>query len=145
MAIRKATENDFGVILSMSELFWESTVYDEPFCPNQTIISIQAAYDCGLLAVVEKEGDVIGFCAAVIFPLLASNSGLCASELAYFLKPSSRGTGDGIKLIKFMEMLAKDAGVKYFVMVSMLSSMDVGAIYERLGYKKSEVSYLKVL
>jgi N-acetylglutamate synthase-like GNAT family acetyltransferase len=142
--IRKADCSDFDAILDLSEEFWESTIYIEKFDRDHTRAMVEIAYECGLLAVIDLDG-VVGFCAAVKAPILGSPLALGATELAWYVKPAYRGGRKGIELMKFMEQLASEEGVKYFTMVAMNSSMEVGSIYERLGYKKSETSYTKVL
>jgi len=142
--IRKADECDFEAILDLSEEFWKSTIYTEKFDRDHTKAMVEMAHDCGLLAVIDLD-EVVGFCAAVKAPILGSPLALGATELAWYVKPDHRGGRKGIELMKFMEDLAAEEGVKYFTMVAMHSSMEVGSIYERLGYKKSETSYTKVL
>jgi len=142
--IRKADKFDFEAILDLSEEFWKSTIYTEKFDRDHTKVMVEMAHSCGLLAVIDL-GGVVGFCAAVKAPIIGSPLALGATELAWYVKPDHRGGRKGIELMKFMEDLAADEGVKYFTMVAMHSSMEVGSIYERLGYKKSETSYTKVL
>ena len=142
--IRMATEEDFESILTLSENFWESTIYDEPFDRDHALVMVKLSYDSGLLAVIDC-GGVVGFCSAVMAPILGSPNAYGATEIAWYVSPESRGGKSGIKLMQFMEEIAKEAGVKYFTMISMHSSMNVGSIYERLGYKKTETAYTKVI
>ena len=142
--IRRATESDFESILNLSEKFWESTIYSEPFDRDHAMVMVKLSFDLGLLAVIDT-GQVVGFCAAIMAPILGSPCAYGATELAWYVSPESRGGKNGVKLMQFMEEIAKEAGVKYFTMISMHSSMDVGSIYERLGYTKTETSYTKVI
>ena len=142
--IRLAKESDFDAILDLSAIFWESTIYDEPFDRDHALVMLKISYESGLLAVIDCNG-VVGFCSAVMAPILGSPNAYGATEIAWYVSPESRGGSQGIKLMQFMESIAKDAGVKYFTMVSMHSSMDVGSIYERLGYIKTETAYTKVM
>lgn len=142
--IRLAKELDFDEILNLSENFWESTIYDEPFDRDHALVMLRISHESGLLAVIDCNG-VVGFCSAVMAPILGSPKAYGATEIAWYVSPESRGGSQGIKLMQFMEKIAREAGVKYFTMVSMYSSMDVGSIYERLGYRKTETSYTKVI
>jgi N-acetylglutamate synthase-like GNAT family acetyltransferase len=142
--IRKADYSDFEAILDLSEEFWKSTIYTEKFDREHTKVMVEMAYQHGLLAVIDL-GGVVGFCAAVKAPILGSPLALGATELAWYVKPDHRGGRKGIELMIYMEELAKAENVKYFTMVAMHSSMEVGLIYERMGYSKSETSYTKVL
>ena len=144
--IRKATIDDIDQILVMSDNFWEETIYDEPFIPEDTRIMVNMALEHGLLAVVDLEG-VVGFVAGVKAPLLANHSVLSGTELAWWIEPDYRKGRLGIDLMLYIENLAKMQGIKYWNMVSMESSNPEVAnkIYSRLGYIKTETSYTKVI
>ena len=145
--IRKATKEDFDDILRLSAEFWLHTQFSEPFDAEHTRNMVQLAHDHQLLAVVDVDHAIVGFCAGICAPLMASPHAVAGTELAWWVDPSHRGGKNGIALLQFMEQLAKDAGVKYWTMVTMESSMPeiVGRMYEKLGYHKSETSYTKVL
>jgi GNAT superfamily N-acetyltransferase len=144
--IRVAEEKDFQSILDMSSRFWLETQFSEPFEADHTIHMVRMAYDHGLLAVVDVDGECVGFCAGVKSFILGSTKAMCATELAWWLNPEHRGGKNGVALLQFMEGLVKEQGIKYWTMVSMQSSMpdQVGRMYERMGYKHSETSYTKV-
>jgi len=144
--IREAVQDDFEVILDMCERFWQHTRYPESFNREHTRNMVQLAYDHGLLAVIDQCG-IVGFIAGVKAPLLASTDALNGTELAWWVEPEYRKGGSGIKLMRFIEKLARKQGVKYWNMISMQSSSPGTAnkIYERLGYIHSETSYTKVL
>ena len=144
--IREATPDDFDAILDMSAKFWLKTQFSEPFEADHTLNMVKMAYDHGLLAVVENEGVCVGFCAAVKSFILGSTKAVGATELAWWLNPECRGGKNGVALLLFMEKLVKEQGIKYWTMVSMESSMpeQVGRMYEKLGYVRSETCYTKV-
>lgn len=143
--IRLATKKDFSKILDFSEEFWKHTMFRESFDRKQACGMVKAAYDQGLLAVVDIGGEVVGFCAGIKSPLMASTEAWMGTELAWWVSPSHRGGRNGIALLKFMEDLAREHGIKYWNQISMESSMPVGEIYERMGYTKSETVYTKVI
>lgn len=145
--IRRATEADFESILDMSARFWLETQFTEPFERAHTLNMVEMAYDHELLAVVDINGECVGFCAAIKAYTMGSTKALCATELAWWLNPEHRRGKNGIALLLFMEELVKEQGVKYWTMISMQSSMpeEVGRMYERMGYVHSETSYTKVL
>jgi len=144
--IRTATEQDFEQILDMSARFWLETQFDEPFERDHTLNMVNMAFDHGLLAVVEIEGRCVGFCAAIKSFILGSTKAMCATELAWFVYPEHRGGKNGVALLQFMEGLVKEQGIKYWTMITMVSSMpeQVGRMYEKLGYVRSETCYTKV-
>jgi len=144
--IRTATPDDFDQILDMASRFWLETQFTEPFERDHTVNMVQMAYDHGLLAVVEIEGQCVGFCAGIKSFILGSTKALCATELAWWLNHEHRSGKNGVALLLFMEGLVKEQGIKYWTMVSMQSSMPevVGRMYEKLGYVHSETCYTKV-
>lgn len=143
--IRVAKKEDFDAILDLSEVFWTHTEYEEPFEREHTRAYVEMAYQHGLLAVVETMGEIVGFAAGIKAPLMGNSSVFAGTELAYWVNPEYRGCG--VRLLKFIEDLARLAGVKYWCMVS-LQSCDpdnANSIYERMGYHLTEMTYLKVV
>jgi len=145
--IRKATEEDLPIILNMCRTFWKETRYTEEFDPDHTLAMIEMALDHGLLAVVEGNSEILGFCAAVKSPLLASREAWMATELAWWINPEHRTNGHGLELLAAMENLARDEGVKYFNVVSMQSSNPESAnkLYIKTGYTLNEIVFTKEL
>lgn len=143
--IRLATEKDFPVILDMCGRFWQHTLYSEPFDRDHTEIMVSLAHEHKLLGVAEVNDQVIGFLAAIKFPLLANRETFGGTEVAWWVEPEFRQGTRGIKLLNFMEKQAKEQGIKYWTMVSMESSEPEKAakIYQHLNYKRSETSYTK--
>jgi hypothetical protein len=131
----------------MSAEFWKQTRYDEPFDPVHVRNMAAMALDHGMLAILEVDGEVVGFTAGVKGPLLGNASVLSGTEIAWWVNPEARQGRNGIALMKHIESQARAQGVKYWNMIVMESCMpEVGAaIYERMGYEKSETSYTRVL
>ena len=144
--IRVATVKDIPAILDLAGVFWEHTVYEEPFDRAQCYHMVNLCLSQGLLAVIDDQG-IQGFVAGVKAPLIASSEASTGTELAYWVNPNVRGSGEGKKLLYFIEDLAREQGIKYWNMVSMESSNPelANALYERMGYKKVETTYQKVL
>ena len=145
--IRKATPNDFESILDLSAKFWRHTQYSEPFEREHTLLMVQQAYSHGLLAVLEIKGEIVGFAAGVKSFLLGSTQALTGTELAWWVNEDHRHGRNGIGLLRFIEGLARDQGIKYWNMASMESCEPEVAnnLYERMGYCRSENVYTKVL
>lgn len=81
---------------------------------------------------------------AVICPDL-NNGQLTAVECFWYVKPGNRG--DGLRLLRAYEQWARTAGAVRIVMVHLcsLAPDSLGRLYERRGYKKVEVNYIKNL
>ncbi len=145
--IRAGTEDDYDAITSMAEEFWQYTIYDEKFCPDTVRAMTALCDEQGLLSVLQVGGKVVGFACGVKGPLLANSEVLSGTEIAWWVDPAHRSGRNGIALLKHIERLAKKAGIKYWNMAYMESSMpeEIKSIYERMGYKRSEVIYTRIL
>lgn len=145
--IRKATSKDIESIVLMSREFWKHTQFNEPFDDSRARYHIELSLSHGLLLVLDDGGYVCGFIAAIKNFLLASKKALFAIELGYWINKDHRKGRQGIQLIKGLEGEAKNQGVKYLSMVSMIDSNDKHSsrIYEILGYELKEKTYTKVL
>lgn len=145
--IRLATEDDFPAIIELCREFWTHTRYDEEFDADHCLIMVNYTLDQGLCIVLEIDGKVCGFMAAIKTFLLASTQAEHLTELGFWINPDQRRGRNGVVLIQFMEQLAKDQGIKYMNLVAMESSMpkEVKRLYESLGYEKSETVYTKVI
>lgn len=67
-------------------------------------------------------------------------------EAFWFVDPEYRRRG-GLRLVEAMEAFAQEVGASRVSMVHLahLNADKLGALYERLGYEKCEVQYMKVL
>lgn len=145
--IRRGTESDIGAIVEMARGFWSLTIYDDEFCTETVTEMVELCMKAGLMSVVEVDGKLVGFACGMKGPLLGNSAVSCGIELAWWIDPKYRNESHGVNLLMNLEQQARDAGIKYWSMVYLCSSMPdiVEKIYEKLGYNKSEVTYMKVL
>jgi N-acetylglutamate synthase-like GNAT family acetyltransferase len=145
--IRNGTVEDIPQIVEMARVFWKETIYDEPCCDDTVAMMAQMCIDQGLMSVAEVDGKVEGFACGVLAPLLANAEVLMGSEVAWWVNPEHRQGKIGVGLLLALEKQAKEQGIKYWNMVFMESSMprEVEEIYKKMGYRKNEVSYTKVI
>jgi len=145
--IREGKIEDFDQILVLCERFWRETEFDEEFEPTQSLNLLSLSLDQGILAVAEVDGDIIGFSCGLKSPLMGNQSVFSGVELAWWINPEHRSGSLGSRLFDFLEGLAKKAGVKYWCMVSLQSSMPdkVNKFYERKGYHLTEMTYMRRL
>jgi len=145
--IRNGIVNDLPEIIEMSREFWKHTIYDEEFCPDTVEAMATLCIDQGLMCVLDVNGEIKGFACGIKGGLLANSEVFSGTELAWWVDPSHRQGRNGIGLLKGLERQAKEAGVKYWNMIFMESSMPsvIEGIYLKMGYNKAEVAYTKVL
>ena len=147
MTVRDGVETDIPAIVEMGREFWKVSGVDEEYDPPSVIGMLHICIAQRLLSVLEVAGHPEGFACGVASPLIANNRVLSGQELAWWVNPRHRKGRNGIKLLKHLEALAGKAGVKYWSMLFMESSMprEVEQIYNCLGYVKSETTHTKVL
>jgi GNAT superfamily N-acetyltransferase len=145
--VREGSLNDLQAIVGMAAEFWCHTIYDEPVCDKSVEGMAMLCIDQGLMSVLTSDDEVVGFACGVKGPLLGNNEVSTGTEIAWWVDPEHRHGRNGIALLKHIEGLAKLAGIKYWNMAYMESSMpeQVKAIYEKMGYRKTEVIYSRVL
>lgn len=145
--VRDGGKEDLPAVVEMAREFWSHTMYEEEFEPVYVEAMAALSIEHGLLAILEVDGVIEGFTAGLKTPLLGSSNVLCGTEIAWWVNPSARKGRNGLALMKHIENMARAQGVKYWNMIVMESCQpEVGAaIYERLGYKKSERTYTRIL
>lgn len=152
MNIRRATLDDIPVLVSYGEKFWEFTRYKQvdevPYNPESVEAlcrGLMTIPGTGYVLVVEVEGVVKGFGLCVTTPLIWNHKYAVSGELAYYLDEELRGSGAGVRLLTAMEKYAIKRKCHYMAMISMDHSMDVGPLYEKMGYVRTETTYTKRL
>lgn len=132
----------------MAEKFWEVSGYGDliPYDHDSTEEYFRASMNCGLLAVSEQEGQITGFIAGVAAPSMVNRNYLIGAELAWWVEPEYRKSGDGIRLIRHIETKAEDIGCKIWSMMSLEAQApeEMENLYLKLGYTKAERTYVKV-
>jgi len=144
--IRVGTYDDLEQIVIMAREFWGHTIFDDPFCAISVEEMAKYCIDQGLMVVLDVDGPK-GFACAIAGHLLANVDVKSGTEVAWWVNPEHRGGRNGISLIKALESQAKEVGIKWFSLAFMESSMPdkIEDIYLKMGYKKSETLYTKVL
>jgi hypothetical protein len=141
--LKIATREDIPEIVRMSMDFVKVSGYEQ-FADEETIANL--AYDFVQAAPNEKIILIksgVGFIAGISTPFLFGKCNL-ASEIAWWVDPEVRGSGEGIRLLEAFEYWAKFiAECKLISMASL--NKDVEKYYKKSGYKLYERAYLKVL
>ena len=143
--IRLAIKSDIENLIRMSELFFNVSGYNEitSFNKEDSRELLSNLIDLGTLLTDGKHA-MIGF---VIFPLFMNKSTVISQELFWWVDKGSRGSKIGIELLKGAEKISKESGATVMNMLSLedLNGEKVNNLYQRLGYKRKEQSYMRVL
>lgn len=147
--IRQATEDDIPAIVAMGERFYNTTHYPQAVGSYDAATAeglIRMMVSPGVLLLAEHRGETVGMVGLVIPPWLFNAQHRVAAEIMWWTAEESRNTGAGLALLRAVAPACKAAGCKAVQMVRLESSpAHVGRLYERLGYRLAEHSYIKVL
>lgn len=143
--IRRATHDDVPRIVAMGERFI-SDVYPAAITFNgDTLAALTTNLidGAGVVFVAESAtGDVIGMIALIV--LMQPMSGeTVATELVWWIHPDVRGGRAALELLAKAEEWAKSNGAKRLQMIA--PSDKVCRFYERLGFQRVEVAYMRTL
>lgn len=145
--IRHATIEDIPACILMAKEFWRESKYEEtiPFIESDSAESFLRSYEQGMLIVAVIENNYIGFAAGMAGPSLVNKSHKMGIEVAWWVRPEHRGKPSSIKMLKALEVAAKDAGCTIWTMacIAGLNDESVSNMYESLGYKLTEKAFSK--
>lgn len=96
------------------------------------------------IVTVRDMGKLVGYHIALVTPHLHYKSTLHAITDIYFLLPEYRQGRIGIKLFQFVEQDLRARGVKRLLTSNKLH-LDIGKIFDYLGYKEVERLYSKYI
>lgn len=146
--IRLATLHDIPKLKEMVVRFVLEEMPDppepDPDIIEDTLLMLIHQQDKNSMALVsDRGGEVTGFILGTTVPSSFSKH-LYAVELGYYVLPEYRKSKDWKELIKTYEEWAKKIAGADYASVSLLDER-VGKLYQRLGYKVTEVTYKKEL
>jgi GNAT superfamily N-acetyltransferase len=139
---REATEADIPRLVEMGRHFLAASSYREHLADNaekmKETIATFIGNDLRKVIVCENGQGVSGMLAFFVYAHPLSGE-LLADELVWWVEPEARGAG--IELLKRVEAMARSMGATKMQMVT--PDERLGKLYERRGYHKIEVHYLK--
>lgn len=149
MIIRFATDADLEALIRIGRDFYEFNVYKEhveldPESLATTIAMLRADH---VLLVAEEGDKVVGAAGALIAPLYWNHAKKQGVEIFWWLDPEHRGGGNGKRLRRMLEDVARMRGADFWNMIALEASEPekVGAMYEKDGLKLVEHIYMKAL
>jgi GNAT superfamily N-acetyltransferase len=145
-AIRKATLADVPEIVRMSALFYPTTHYADWCAMDEATVADLASslIEGHIFFVAEDAGQLVGMVGLFVCPFLFNRTEHFGCEVVWWVAPSARGSHVAASLLVAIEQPLRDAGATRVQMVHMPNSPpQASALYERLGYSQSEISYTK--
>ena len=132
-------------LLRMGELFFNASGYADITTFNKkdtTTLLTKLIEERWLLT--DGSTAMLGF---VVFPMFMNAFTSISQELFWWVDESSRGSGVGVEILKAAEELSKEYGADVMAMLSLedLNGQKVSKLYESLGYKRKEQTYMRSL
>ncbi len=146
--IRKATLADVPEIVRMSAAFYPTTHYAQWCEMDEDSVAGLATglIENDVFFVAEHEGALVGMVGVMLVPFLFNRDHLFATEIVWWVAPEVRGTSVAARLLDVIEVPCRERGAARIQMVHMPNSPpQAAALYERMGYARSEISYTKDL
>lgn len=144
--VRKATHEDRQNILDMAENFLTSSPYrndwDLQNLSNHIVEYIEGPFKT-VIFLVERKEKPVGFLAAVVAEAHPFFNKKISTEVAWWIETDYRKSGAGQELLKAYEEWAKENGCNLIGMTYLTNHLNLSEFYEKNGYEKYEVSYLK--
>ena len=139
--IRKAELKDLAALVQIGQLFHaESEHYRRlSYSGIKVLLTLKSllSNDNAMLVVIEKDGQIVGGMAAMVFEEWYSNEKL-ATDICIFILPEHRGTSAAFELIEHYKSWAKERKAKYSLL-SISTGINVErtqGLYEKLGAKR---------
>jgi GNAT superfamily N-acetyltransferase len=147
--VRKATETDLPKYIVLAESFHMAS-------PMHGVIGFDAAgYSQFYLSslqndnvgiwLAEIDGEIVGICGALVYPMYFNPSALVVQELWWWLTPASRGSGAGGQMFKQIEQWSKekDASALFMIALEDNRAKKMENLYIRAGFKPMERTFIK--
>lgn len=143
--IRLAKVDDMKQLLRMGKAFFDVSGYGQitDFSYSDTEIVLLSLIEQESL-LIDGSGGMIGF---LVFPMFMNSSYKLSQELFWWVDEDKRKTKLGVELLKAAEVQSKKLGADSMIMLSIndLNGDKVNNLYESLGYKRQEQTYMRTL
>lgn len=122
---------------------WDEFAYVEADCAASLTTFMETGSFIGLVA---DDGHIVGMIGGLVSPVYFNYSHKSGEELFWYAAPCAPQM-TGIKLLKAMEREARAHGCGSWQMKSLarLGGERMVQLYERMGYRRAESSFLKEL
>jgi len=146
--IRNATHADIPEIARLGAIFHAQAGWDEiPYNTEDCARSLNNLMDTpSFICLVADEGKITGMAAGVISPVYFNHGHVSGEELFWWVSEDA-GNMTGLRLLAALEAEAERKGCRTWQMkaLSRQNGSRMIKLYERKGYRESELSFIKQL
>lgn len=146
--VRVAKVEDYQVVRVMAQKFYATTTQAKkiPWDEETAQLYFCDMLACGFCLLAYKDSEPVGMLGCMVTPALLNKNYKIATEIFWWVEPEARNSRVGIQLLKGAEELARYVQCALLVMGTLDNSpAELGAVYEHLGYKCQETSWVKEL
>lgn len=144
--IHQAKTKDIPAIVEMTKAFADDAGVTARFGFNPQDFSryVATLIDSSFWLVL-VDNNHKGFFIGGVAPFCVTPTKKVLSEHIWWVQPEARKTGLGLALLETAIKLAKDAGVDYVTCghLSNYKNKELNCLYQRLGFKPLETTYIK--
>lgn len=153
--LRLCGKYDEQIWIELNQEFMNYEIQDDNFWNNIQKNSLEVFHhtftdalknnDLIKLFLIEYENEIVGFVnLMIIFSVWAQGKSLILDDL--FIKDEYRGRGIGRKVLRYIELYAKENGFKRLQFQSELTNKDAYKFYTKIGYSSAQMNfYVKFL
>ena len=131
----------------MGRQFFAESGFDaeSSFDPESFTVTLEhlVSSEDGALFVADAGGQLIGMAGALAYPHYFNVASKAAQELFWWVEPARRGGTAGVRLLQGLEAWAKGVGCATLTMICLPIDSPAERVYQRVGYRASERSYIK--
>lgn len=149
MIVRTATEADFPAYAKLACDFHSASpmqgVCEFDHAGYAAFYRDALANDRLLILLAESEGEIVGICGALLYPLYFAPTHLVVQELWWYLTPTARGGSAGKQMLQRIERWSSDSGAKSLFMIALANDrvQAMERVYCRAGFSPMERTYMK--
>lgn len=149
LLIRPPTLDEIPRMVALGEKFWKLTNYADkvPYVHEDVITSCEQMRGQGLLLGAYDGDQIAGFIGGIVGTSYTNFNIKIGQELFWWIEPQYRNSGVGSLLLQAVELKAKELGLAYWTMIYLVNiePEKTKHLYERSGYKQTEIGYTKEL
>lgn len=150
--IRRAKHSDVPNLIPLGRHFHDASGYASIIPFSEAALADLALGminnpERATIIVHDQDGSIVGMCGGMIVPSLLNQDVLLATELFWWVEEQHRSGIGAIRMLNAMEVWARSNGAVSLTMMTLdrMNADSIGRVYERLGFRPAERTYLKEL
>lgn len=143
--LRLATHADIPALVAVAAGFYAASQWAAraDFCSRSCAATAGNVIDNGFILLAQVEGRIVGALGVIVAPFAMNLTVTAGTEAMWYVDPDARRSGAALLLLRRAAFEAQVRGCRWLTMATLAESPpQAAALYERLGYRLAESSYL---